>query len=66
MAAAKRAASNSFGASSIVVKRQKSDANLTDGRDLALSNGAARNGALVQAVSLPTLADVAVYCIDWC
>lgn len=66
MAAAKRAASNSFGASSIVVKRQKSDANLTDGRDLALSSGAARNGALVQAVSLSNLADDAIYCRDWC
>lgn len=61
MAAAKRAASNSFGASSMLVKRQKSDANLIDGKEVALSNGSARNGALVQAVSLSNLADDVVY-----
>ena len=64
MAAAKRAASNSFGSSSMVVKRQKSDANLIDGKEIALSNGSARNGALVQAVSLPDIAD-GIYHPDW-
>ncbi|KAL9634182.1 MAG: hypothetical protein Q9164_004246 [Protoblastenia rupestris] len=50
MSAAKRAASNSFGNSQLVVKRQKSDANLRNGREVAVTNGSAANGALIQTV----------------
>ena len=53
MSAAKRAASNSFGNSQLVVKRQKSDANLRNGREVAVANGSAANGALIQTVSVP-------------
>ena len=52
MAAEKRPASNVFGSSQMVVKRQKSDANL-NGKDVAVVNGSAANGALIQSVSLP-------------
>ncbi|MCJ1442945.1 MAG: hypothetical protein MMC23_003442 [Stictis urceolatum] len=50
MAAEKRPASNVFGSSQMVVKRQKSDANL-NGKDVAVVNGSAANGALIQSVS---------------
>lgn len=50
MSAEKRSASNSFG-SSQMVKRQKSDANLTGHNAVAVVNGNAQNGALIQAVS---------------
>lgn len=54
MSAAKRPASNSFGSSQMVVKRQKSDANL-NGKDLAVTAGGKKgaNGTLIQSVSLP-------------
>ena len=51
MSAEKRPASNSFGSSQIV-KRQKSDANLTGTNVVAVVNGNAQNGALIQAVSI--------------
>lgn len=50
MAAEKRPASNVFGTSQLVVKRQKSDANLGGGNATALVNGNAANGALIQKV----------------
>ena len=50
MSAEKRPASDAFGSSQMVVKRQKSDANLGRGNAIALSNGSAGNGALIQAV----------------
>jgi hypothetical protein len=51
MSGPKRAASDSFSSSQqLVVKRQKSDANL-DGSTIALVNTKAQNGALVQSVS---------------
>lgn len=53
MAAEKRPASNVFGTSQMVVKRQKSDANLGDRTAVAVVNGNAANGALIQAVSVP-------------
>ena len=37
----------------MVVKRQKSDANLSDGKEVALVNGKLGNGALIQAVRPP-------------
>ena len=52
--AEKRSASNSFGSSQIV-KRQKSDANLGGKNTVAVVNGNAQNGALIQAVSLCVL-----------
>ena len=52
MAAAKRPASNSFGSSQMVVKRQKSDTDI-NGKDLAVTSGSkSANGSLIQAVSL--------------
>ncbi|MCJ1350265.1 MAG: hypothetical protein MMC33_000246 [Icmadophila ericetorum] len=50
MSAEKRPASDAFGSSQMVVKRQKSDANLGRGNAIALSNGSAGNGALIQAI----------------
>ncbi len=52
MSAGKRPASNSFGSSQIVVKRQKSNADLGNNRAVAVTNGSVSNGALIQAVSL--------------
>ncbi|KAL8629771.1 hypothetical protein Q9189_004505 [Teloschistes chrysophthalmus] len=49
MAAEKRPASNAFGTSQLVVKRQKSNVNLSDGKAVAVTNGNATDGALVQA-----------------
>ncbi|KAF2839468.1 putative U5 snRNP complex subunit [Patellaria atrata CBS 101060] len=49
MSSEKRPASNSF-SSSQLVKRQKSDANLGN-RSVAVVNGTAQNGALIQTVS---------------
>lgn len=49
MSSEKRPAADSFGSSQLV-KRQRSDANL-GGNSVALANGTARNGALIQAVS---------------
>ena len=51
MAAEKRPASNVFGTSQMVVKRQKSGANLGDRNAVTLANGSRANGALVQSVS---------------
>lgn len=51
MAAEKRPASNAFGTSQLVVKRQKSNVNLSDSKAVAITNGNAADGALVQAVS---------------
>ncbi len=53
MSTGKRPASNSFGTSQIVVKRQKSNADLGNYKAVAVTNGNAGNGALIQAVSLP-------------
>ncbi|KAL8637424.1 MAG: hypothetical protein Q9228_005301 [Teloschistes exilis] len=50
MAAEKRPASNAFGTSQLVVKRQKSNVNLSDGKAVAITNGNAADGALVQAI----------------
>lgn len=52
MSAEKRPASDAFGSSQMVVKRQKSDANLGNGKVVAVVNGTAANGALIQAVSV--------------
>ncbi|KAI4129877.1 MAG: hypothetical protein LQ347_003604 [Umbilicaria vellea] len=49
MSAEKRPASDAFGSSQMVVKRQKSDANLGNGKAVAVVNGTAANGALIQA-----------------
>ncbi|KAI4208239.1 MAG: hypothetical protein LQ346_000119 [Caloplaca aetnensis] len=49
MAAEKRPASNAFGSSQLVVKRQKSNVNLSDGKAITVSNGNAAGGALTQA-----------------
>jgi len=49
MSAEKRPAADSFGSSQLV-KRQKSDANLGNGSSVAVVNGAAQHGALIQAV----------------
>ena len=53
MSAAKRPASNSFGSSQMVVKRQKSSADI-NGKAVAVTNGSAGPGALIQAVSRPS------------
>ena len=53
MSAEKRPASDAFGSSQLVVKRQKSDANIGNGRAIALVNGSTANGALIQAVRSP-------------
>lgn len=53
MAAEKRPASNAFGSSQLVVKRQKSNVDLSDGKAVTVNSGNAAGGALVQAVSLP-------------
>ncbi|KAA6416142.1 MAG: hypothetical protein FRX48_00861 [Lasallia pustulata] len=50
MSAEKRPASDAFGSSQMIVKRQKSDANLGNGRAVAVVNGSAANGALIQPV----------------
>ncbi|KAL8698831.1 MAG: hypothetical protein Q9224_001672 [Gallowayella concinna] len=50
MAAEKRPASNAFGSSQLVVKRQKSNIDLSDGRAVAVTNGNAAGGALIQSV----------------
>ena len=52
MSAEKRPASNAFGSTQMVVKRQKSDANLGSGSAVTVVNGTATNGALIQSVSL--------------
>ena len=52
MSAEKRPASNVFGSSQMVVKRQKSDANLGTGSAISVVNGSSANGALIQGVSL--------------
>lgn len=52
MSAEKRPASDAFGSSQMVVKRQKSDANLGNGKAVAVVNGTAANGALIQAVGV--------------
>ena len=53
MAAEKRPASNAFGSSQLVVKRQKSNIDLSDGRAVTVSNSNASGGALIHAVSSP-------------
>lgn len=51
MPAPKRTASDSFSSSQqLVVKRQKSDANLTKGSTIAVVGNNAQSGALVQSV----------------
>lgn len=57
MSAEKRPASDAFGSSQMIVKRQKSDANLGNGRAVAVVNGSAANGALIQPVSVCGLCD---------
>ncbi|KAL9071364.1 MAG: hypothetical protein Q9161_004223 [Pseudevernia consocians] len=49
MSAAKRPASNSFGSSQIIVKRQKSNTDI-NGKAVAVTNGGSGSGALIQAV----------------
>ncbi|KAL8904863.1 MAG: hypothetical protein Q9207_002986 [Kuettlingeria erythrocarpa] len=55
MAAEKRPASNAFGSSQLVVKRQKSNINLSEGKAVTVPNGNAAGGALTQAVSSPDM-----------
>ncbi|KAL9010368.1 MAG: hypothetical protein Q9173_004692 [Seirophora scorigena] len=50
MAAEKRPASNAFGSSQLVVKRQKSNVDLSSGKAVTITNGNAAGGALIQAV----------------
>ncbi|KAL8958547.1 MAG: hypothetical protein Q9193_004418 [Seirophora villosa] len=50
MAAEKRPASNAFGSSQLVVKRQKSNVDLSNGKAMTITNGNAAGGALIQAV----------------
>lgn len=57
MAVEKRPASNSFGSSQIV-KRQRSDANLASNA-VAVVDGSAQDGALIQAVSYPYISPLA-------
>lgn len=57
MSAEKRPASNVFGSSQMVVKRQKSDANLGNGSAVSVVNGSPASGALVQGVGPPFLSD---------
>lgn len=45
---------DAFGSSQMVVKRQKSNLDLGSGRTMAVTNGNAANGALIQAVSIET------------
>lgn len=51
MAAEKRPASNAFGSSQMVVKRQKSEANIGIGNAVAVTSAQYGNGALIQSVS---------------
>lgn len=52
MAAEKRPASNAFGSSQLVVKRQKSNLDLSDENAVTTSNRNASGGALIQTVSV--------------
>lgn len=52
MSASKRLASDSFGSSQLVVKRQKSNVDLGNGSTATISNNKAGNAALIQAVGL--------------
>ena len=58
MSAEKRPASNVFGASQMVVKRQKSDANLGNGTAISKVNGSSGSGALVQGVSFSSFSNI--------
>lgn len=52
MSAEKRPASEAFGSTQLVVKRQKSNVDVGNAQAVAVSDGSARrDGALVQAVS---------------
>ncbi len=51
MSAAKRPASNSFGSSQLVVKRQKSNVDISNGRAVATISQGSGAGPLVYAVS---------------
>jgi len=56
MPAPKRTASDSFASSQqLVVKRQKSDANLSNGSAVSVVGNNAQNGALIQSVCTPSL-----------
>ncbi len=48
--AEKRGASDAFGVSQAIVKRQKSDANIGGAGTISIVNASAQNGALIQAV----------------
>lgn len=52
MSAPKRLASDSFGSSQMVVKRQKSNIDLTNGKAVATLGGNSGNGALIHAVGI--------------
>lgn len=52
MSASKRPASDSFGSSQMVVKRQKSNIDLANGKAVAALGGNSGNGALIQAVGI--------------
>lgn len=54
--AEKRLGSDAFGSSQLVVKRQKSDANIGGRNAVAVVNSTAQNGALIQSVRLVTFA----------
>jgi hypothetical protein len=50
MSAEKRPAAESLLSAGQLVKRQKSDANINGNRTVAIANGSAQNGALIQSV----------------
>jgi Prp8 binding protein len=53
MSAEKRPAAESLGSAQLV-KRQKSDASMSGNQSIAVVNGNAQNGALIQAVCMST------------
>ena len=61
MSTGKRPASNSFGSSQIVVKRQKSNVDIGNRNAVAVTNGGAGNGALVQAVSSYSMHSISLH-----
>lgn len=52
MSAGKRPASDAFGSQQVIVKRQRSDANIRGGSSVAVVNHSAQNGPLIQSVLL--------------
>ena len=52
MSAEKRPGSDAFGSTQMVVKRQRSVANLGNGSAIAIVDGNSANGALIQTVNI--------------